>query len=75
MSQTIANRTQIPKGRGLLDLVNNEVMHMKRDVTTHPRNEYTPDFVTSLNFNFNTNDIFGTRGKKAINTNSKDYLN
>jgi hypothetical protein len=40
-------------------------LEVERDLVLCPRNEYTPDFVTSLNFNFNTNDIFGARAKKS----------
>ncbi|TNV72571.1 hypothetical protein FGO68_gene4162 [Halteria grandinella] len=29
------------------------------------KNSYSPDFVSTLNFNFNTNDAFGTRIKKS----------
>ena len=36
-----------------------------RDKIFFPRNDYTPDFSTSLNFNFNAHDVFGARVKKV----------
>jgi hypothetical protein len=29
------------------------------------KNNYSPDFVSTLNFNFNTNDVFGAKVKKS----------
>lgn len=34
-------------------------------VSKKGKNSYSPDFVSTLNFNFNTNDAFGTRIKKS----------
>lgn len=31
---------------------------LNKNDSAYLRNDYTPDFTTSLNFNFNTNDIF-----------------
>ena len=50
----------------MVELINRSgAMELDRDLVSFPRNDYTPDFATSLNFNFNTNDIFGARAKKT----------
>lgn len=62
MSQTF----NVPKGKQMIDLINkSHVLAVDRDIVTCPRNEYAPDFTTSLNFAFNNNDIFGPRAKKS----------
>jgi len=43
----------------------NNIMEPERDHITCPKNDYAPPFVTSLNFNFNMNDVFGS-GKKTM---------
>ena len=51
----------------MMDLLykSNNIMEPERDHLTCPKNDYAPPFVTSLNFNFNMNDAFGS-GKKTI---------
>ena len=44
------------------------VMKRKVDVS---RNDYAPDSLTSLNFNFNTNDILGHKHRAATLSRSK----
>ena len=42
----------------------NSLLEHERDQTLCPKNDYAPPFVSSLNFNFNMNDVFGS-GKKT----------
>jgi hypothetical protein len=54
------------KGSAMMDLLyrSSNIMEHERDITICPKNDYAPPFVTSLNFNFNMNDVFGS-GKKT----------
>ena len=42
------------------------MMDAERDQTLIPKNDYSAPFTTSLNFNFNTNDVFGSAKKTPI---------
>jgi hypothetical protein len=44
-----------------------QMLDAERDHTLAPKNDYSAPFTTSLNFNFNTNDVFGS-AKKTPNT-------
>ena len=54
------------KGSAMMELLyrTNSLLEHERDQTLCPKNDYAPPFVTSLNFNFNMNDVFGS-GKKT----------
>jgi hypothetical protein len=54
------------KGNAMMDLLykSNNLLEAERDQTIFPKNDYAPPFVSSLNFNFNMNDVFGS-AKKA----------
>jgi hypothetical protein len=41
----------------------NNILEAERDQTIFTKNDYAPPFVTSLNFNFNMNDVFGSAKK------------
>jgi hypothetical protein len=40
-----------------------QMLDAERDHTLAPKNDYSAPFTTSLNFNFNTNDVFGSAKK------------
>ena len=50
----------------MMDLLyrSNNLLEAERDHTIFTKNDYAPQFVSSLNFNFNMNDVFGS-GKKT----------
>ena len=35
----------------------------REPISPYPKNDYAPPFVSSLNFNFNMNDVFGSTKK------------
>ncbi len=35
----------------------------REQMSPYPKNDYAPPFVSSLNFNFNMNDVFGSTKK------------
>ena len=60
------------KGGAMMDLLNKtgaggSILEPERDLIMHPKNDYAPPFVTSLNFNFNMNDVFGSSKKTQAN--------
>jgi hypothetical protein len=70
--EAIANKQR--SGAALMDLLYRQASatEVERDLTVYPKNDYAPPFVSSLNFNFNMNDVFGS-GKQgsASTSNSK----
>jgi hypothetical protein len=63
---TVADHREKHKGSAIMDLLykSSNLLEPERDQTVYPKNDYAPPFVTSLNFNFNMNDVFGS-AKKA----------
>lgn len=41
-------------------------LEAERDITVYPKNDYAPPFVSSLNFNFNMNDVFGSTKQGSV---------
>jgi hypothetical protein len=65
-------------GKSVMDLLYRNGVgfnEVDRDTTVYPKNDYAPQFVTSLNFNFNSNDIFGTTRKSPNPSLLKSNLN
>ena len=52
----------------MMDLLyrSTQMLEFERDHTLAPKNDYAAPFTTSLNFNFNTNDVFGSAKKTPI---------